>query len=203
MALIAICALLVAVFVWFHRASLELQMMRAEAMARAERARAEALLAVAESARFRDQANEIIRRSKDKPVKGTADTALVRGTGPEDQAGGSSLWASLSASRVVLEPAQAEVLAVEFALVNDTNAALDPELTASRILVNGTAIDESEPILAPGLLDENARSLAPGQTLRFVSTLGPRLRAPGVYRVVWQGKRFRSPEIVFRVVGPK
>jgi hypothetical protein len=93
-----------------------------------------------------------------------------------------------------------EWLIVEFTLVNDGEATIDPKIGASRIVVNGTELEDSGLILGNGPRDARFDALPPGDNLRFVYALGDHFKEPGVYRVSWQGASFRSPEVEFRVL---
>ena len=91
-------------------------------------------------------------------------------------------------------------LSVEFTLVNDGEAEIDPKIGESRIVVNGKELADSGLILGNGPRDARFAALPPGEHLRFGYALGDHFQEPGIYRVSWRGANFRSPEVVFRVL---
>jgi hypothetical protein len=97
-------------------------------------------------------------------------------------------------------------MTVEFTLFNDGETAVDPQIDKSRIIINGKELSVSGLILGTGPRDATFRELPPGATLQFGYALGKHFEEPGVYRVSWLGERFRSPEVVLRVLreeGPR
>jgi hypothetical protein len=94
-------------------------------------------------------------------------------------------------------------LNIEFILVNDGEATIDPKFGESRIVVQGQELVDSELILGNGPRDTRFAALRPGQCLRFSYLLGDYFKEPGIYRVSWRGTSFRSPEVVFRVLPEK
>jgi hypothetical protein len=126
-----------------------------------------------------------------------ANGALAtNGTGPSP-----GLWAALRVNHAVLSPTEAKDLDVEFSLVNDGDAVVDPKLAESRILINGKVLEESGLILGNGPRDARARALGPGDHLRLAYALGDFFKKPGTYRVSWRGTNFQSSDVVFRVLG--
>jgi hypothetical protein len=101
---------------------------------------------------------------------------------------------------VVFHRGEVDGLKVEFTLVNDGEATIDPKIGESRIVVQGKELAESGLILGNGPRDARFAALPPGQCLRFNSSLGDYFKEPGNYRVSWRGANFRSPEVVFRVL---
>ena len=113
------------------------------------------------------------------------------------------LWAALTANHAVFRRGETNGLNVEFTLVNDGGVTVDPKIGESRIVVNGEELADSGLILGNGPRDARFAALPPGDYLRFSYALGDHFKEPGVYRVSWRGADFRSPEVVFRVLGGK
>ena len=111
-----------------------------------------------------------------------------------------SLWAGIAVNRPLFTPAEVATLDVSFTLVNDGTATVDPDVDGSSRLV----VDDAETIpIAGGPRDARFRALPPGDHLRFGYAMGENFAKPGVYRVRWEGKGFRSADVTFRVLGPK
>jgi hypothetical protein len=110
------------------------------------------------------------------------------------------LWASISVTRPIVDRSvQTNIpFSIAFGLVNDGDKTLDPELRASRLLVNGKELEKWS--LGGGPQDARFVALPPGDYLSLGCNMEDHFQTPGVYRVVWKGKRFQSPEIVFRVM---
>ena len=160
----------------------------AERRARAEAARAQYVAQVrAAQAQFASKATD----PADHPEEGS--TARKRG----------GLWAALGVNHAVFRRGEAKGLNVEFTLVNDGEAIIDPKIGESRIVVNGEELADSGLILGNGPRDARFAALPPGEHLRFGYALGDHFQEPGVYRVSWRGANFRSPEVVFRVLPEK
>lgn len=127
---------------------------------------------------------------------------------------GQSLWAAISVSHPVFD---ADVISedpflIHLALVNDGDKIIDPELESSQLLVNGKELGADWSFtISIGPRDHRFQALPPGDHLAmtyslgrdFQGVLGRHFREPGIYRVSWKGKRFQSPEIVFRVMPRK
>jgi hypothetical protein len=95
------------------------------------------------------------------------------------------------------------LLQINFTLVNDGDAVIDPKIPGyPRLFVNGKELDLSK---RPGsfIRDDRWTALPPGDFLLFGLGLGQDFDKAGVYKVYWQGDGFRSPEIVFRVLPKK
>jgi hypothetical protein len=189
MILVAVAAVALLPFLWAARqaALLRAQAMRARdaeqrARAEAERARYVARVRSAE-AQFGAEAGPSARPESGPPAR--------------DRGG---LWAALAVNHAAFRRGEAERLYVEFTLVNDGQAVVDPKLGASRIVVNGAELVDSGLVLGNGPRDARFRALPPGDHLRFGSALGDHFREPGIYRVSWRGEDFRSPEVVVRVL---
>ncbi|WP_406693886.1 hypothetical protein V5E97_22890 [Singulisphaera sp. Ch08] len=116
---------------------------------------------------------------------------------PTDDRWRGKVWAALSVNPPIVRQGETAGLNLEFTLVNDSQQRLAPRIFDSRIVVNGTEVAES-PLLRGRLPRIDA--LAPGEELHFTVPFGRRFEEPGVYRVVWKGPGFRSPEMVIRVL---
>ena len=106
-------------------------------------------------------------------------------------------------NHAVFRHGDAKGLTIEFTLVNDGEAIIDPRIGESRIVVNGDELTDSGLKLGDGPRDARFAALPPGDHLRFGYVLGDHFKEPGVYRVSWRGANFRSPEVVFRVLPEK
>jgi hypothetical protein len=161
----------------------------------AERARALGARARAEAMRAM-YATNIRAANRSLATRGATTT----GAGPADTASGIGLWAAIRVNHPVLSEAEAKDLDLEFSLVNDGDAVVDPKLAESRIVVNGKDLEDSGLILGNGPRDARSSALAPGGHLRFAYALGTYFKEPGTYRVSWHGHRFESPVVIFRVL---
>jgi hypothetical protein len=187
---IAVTAVALVPFLWVARqtALLRAQAMRAldaehRARVEAERARYVALVRAAQ-AQFGAKAADPSVRPDDESTAGNP--------------GG--LWAALAVNHAAFRRGEAEGLYVEFTLVNDGEATVDPKVGESRIVVDGAELADSGLILGNGPRDARFAALPPGDYLRFGSALGDHFREPGIYRVAWRMADFRSPEVVIRVL---
>jgi hypothetical protein len=119
---------------------------------------------------------------------------------------GTRLWAAISVSRPVVDW---DVWTVDpfiffFGLVNDGDKAVDPDLDNARLLVNGKELANwpSRGIIGPRD-GRRWKSLPVGDDIAFGENMSKYFQEPGIYRVVWKGKEFQSPEVVFRVLPRK
>ncbi len=114
------------------------------------------------------------------------------------------LWAAISVSHPVYVPREQGELGdpfmIRFGLVNDGNQVVDPDLDASQLLINGKPLPEWRVIIGNGPEPKNRHALPPGQRISFGYEFGRHFTKPGIYKVVWKGKGFESPEIIFRVL---
>src|SRR6185369_5266450 len=83
-----------------------------------------------------------------------------------------SLWASLSLNRPIFQEGDTETLQINFTLVNDGDKAFDPRIRASKIVVNGKALDDSAFIFGNGPRDARFDALPAGDYLLFGWGLG-------------------------------
>ena len=110
------------------------------------------------------------------------------------------LWAALAVNHAAFRRGEAEGLYVEFTLVNDGRATIDPKVGESRIVVDDVELADSALILGNGPRDARFAALPPGGHVRCGCALGDHFREPGVHRVSWRGPNFQSPEVVVRVL---
>jgi hypothetical protein len=89
---------------------------------------------------------------------------------------------------------------VDFVVVNDGDKAINPELGASKLFINGKELEDWGFIVANGPKDNRWEALPAKDNLSFGYGLGKYFEKPGIYRLVWKGKHFQSPELVFRVL---
>jgi hypothetical protein len=162
--------------------------LEAEQMARAQAERARyAILVQSAQAQFTSKAPD----PADQPDEGLS--APKRG----------GLWAALGVNHVVFRRGEVKELNLEFTLVNDGEATIDPKIAESRIVVNGQELADSGFILGNGPRDARFAALPPGDHLQFGYALGDYFKEPGLYRVSWRGTNFRSPEVAVRVLPDK
>jgi hypothetical protein len=113
------------------------------------------------------------------------------------------LWAAISVNhpvRIPKEPGElADDFMLMFGLVNDGDKAVDPQILSSRLLVNGEPLEDWPGMFGGGLWPIG-QALQPGKSFLFGEVMEKRFQEPGIYKLVWKGKGFESPEIVFRVM---
>ena len=92
---------------------------------------------------------------------------------------------------------------MHFALVNDGDKTLNPEIESSELLVNGKQLKDWAFIIGQGPRDDRFAALPPGDHLLFGYALGDHFQKPGIYKLSWKGKNFQSSQIGFRVLPKK
>jgi len=114
----------------------------------------------------------------------------------------STLWAAISVPQpIFVEGYEAEHLQIYFAVYNDSESAIAPNVESSHLFVNGVEPEDWSYVIGNGIRNELFSSLPPGQTLQFTYLLGPRyFLKPGLYTLRWEGENFKSPDLTFRVV---
>jgi len=92
-------------------------------------------------------------------------------------------------------------LTVQFGLVNDGADTTKPELTESRLFINGSEFDRQRwrAMLNNGLRPQNSAAIPPGKYVLFSMELGRYFEKPGVYKIQWKGRHFESDELQIRV----
>jgi hypothetical protein len=115
------------------------------------------------------------------------------------------LWAAISVNKPVLDwdVVTVDPFMVYFALVNDGETAVNPEVEASQLFVNGKELKDWSFIIRNGPRDERWKKLPAGDYLSIGYDLGKHFEQPGPYKLLWKGKGFQSPEFVFRVMRTK
>jgi hypothetical protein len=115
------------------------------------------------------------------------------------------LWAAISVTAPILDwdASTGRPFMVYFALVNDGAKAVNPEVEASQLLVNGKELEDWSFIISNGPRDARWKKLPAEDYLNFAYNLGKYFEKPGIYKVLWKGKGFQSPELVFRVMPKK
>ncbi len=119
---------------------------------------------------------------------------------PAPRADSKPLWAGLSINRPVFQEGRTGDRQITFTLVNDGDKVIDPKVASSKLSVNGKPLADSAFILGNGPRDDRFEALPAGDHLVFAYALGSYFDRPGVYRVCWEGKSFRSADLVFRVL---
>jgi hypothetical protein len=118
----------------------------------------------------------------------------------------SKVWAGIGVGQPLFVQGEKAVegpFQINFTLVNDGDAAIDPEIGSSRLLVNGKELKDWAFIVGQGPRDDRWKSLPAGDHISFGYAMGEYFNEPGVYKVSWKGKGFESPEVVFRVMPKK
>jgi hypothetical protein len=111
------------------------------------------------------------------------------------------LWVSISVNSPIFDEGNpAKPLVINFVLVNDGDKTVNPDVEASQLMVNGRELERWPFIIANGIRDDRWEALPPGEYLNFTYGLSGHFREPGIYRVSWRSKDFRSPEIIFRIL---
>jgi hypothetical protein len=129
---------------------------------------------------------------------------LLAGDGPKKEAAQvKKLWASMSVSRPVFEKGAGDSFVIYFALVNDSDKTINPDLDSSRLLVNGKELKDWPFIVSQGPRDARWQALPAGDYLSFAYAMGRYFDEPATFKVAWKGKDFEAAEIVFRVMPKK
>jgi hypothetical protein len=114
----------------------------------------------------------------------------------------SKLWAAISATQPIFHEGDTGpgAFQIHFVVVNDGDKTIDPECESSRLIVNGKDLDDWSFHVSNGPKDRRWNALPAKDHLSFSYALSKNFAKPGVYKVVWKGKQFQAPEIVFRVL---
>jgi hypothetical protein len=110
------------------------------------------------------------------------------------------LWAGLSVPEPVFQTIGIEKMSIYFAVVNDGTSTVDPEIGASRLLINGIELKRWRHIISNGPRGPDFAALPAGRACRFTYQLGELFRQPGTYTVRWEGRNFQSRDLTFRVL---
>src|SRR5262245_4179514 len=97
------------------------------------------------------------------------------------------LWATISVNKPVLDwdVFTVDPFMVYFALVNDGEKAVNPEVEASQLFVNGKELKNWSFIISNGLRDDRWKKLPAGDYLSFGYDLGKYFEKPGTYKLLW------------------
>jgi hypothetical protein len=177
---VALCALLLAALVWMIR-HLELRVTMERIAADNGRAQAERALYVAQLNSAQAALNAAKPGSTNQPKTG-------------------SLWAAVTVNHSTFKQGKTKDLRIEFSLVNDGDKVIDPKIAASRIVINGKELADSEAVFGGVPKDVRFRALSRGEGRQFDVLLGDHFKEPGAYRVSWKGTAFQSSEIVLRIL---
>ena len=112
------------------------------------------------------------------------------------------MWAAISVPQPIIEEGgDVEHLPINFGVVNDGHATVDPNVESSHLFINGVEPPDWSFVIHNGIRGSSFYALPPGQALEFGYLLGPRyFQKPGAYTVRWEGENFKSPELTFRGV---
>ena len=110
------------------------------------------------------------------------------------------IWAALGVPQPIVVAGKLRTFSVTFALANDTNHAIDPQVASWRLVINGEEYPDSQFLFGNGPRDARWESLPAGDYLLFGYALGDLFKTPGTYSVMWRGKDFESPPVTFRVL---
>lgn len=120
---------------------------------------------------------------------------------PAQEGSKPKLWLALGVARPVFSVAEIATLQVSFAVVNDGDSVVDPEIGSSHLFINGVEPKDWNIVINNGLRSSDFTALPPGRLLSFGYQLGSRYFAkPGIYTVRWQVRNFRSADLIFRVM---
>jgi hypothetical protein len=113
---------------------------------------------------------------------------------------GTRLWAAISASQPAYRLSEVSRLTLNFSVVNDGGAIVDPGVHSSHLFVNGVELPGWPMIVHNGPKTSDFAALPPGQALSFGYQFSGIFARPGIYTVSWENSVFRSREITFRVM---
>lgn len=118
-----------------------------------------------------------------------------------------TLWAAICTHRPVYRLPFAtrgeDQFILHFDVVNDGDKTVNPDTESSQLLINGEPLKDWFWIIANGLKSHYNTALPPGEHLDFTYSMCSYFEKPGIYKVVWKGKGFESPEFTFRVLPRK
>ena len=112
-------------------------------------------------------------------------------------------WAAITVSEPIVFEDRLKTFNVTFALANDTDHPIDPDVSSWRLIINGKEHPDSQFIFGNGPCDARWASLPSGDYLVFGYALGDLFKTPGTYTLMWRGKDFESPQVTFRVLKQK
>ncbi len=124
------------------------------------------------------------------------------GVAPPPAQPGPRLWAAITASEPVYKQGEKLVM-IHFAVVNDGDRVVNPEIGHSQLFINGKELEDWPFTASNGPRDNRFEALPPGERILLGVDMSRYFQEPGVYKVLWNGKFFQAPEIVFRVLPRK
>jgi hypothetical protein len=135
-------------------------------------------------------------------------SVALAGGGPQKEAPATKpkLWAGLSVTAPSIgadDVQDGRFFMVSFALVNDGDKTVNPEIDSSQLLLNGNALKDWPFIIRNGPRGEDFQSLPKGQAVRFGKGMGRYFSEPRLYKLQWKGKAFESAVVEFRVLPAK
>ena len=121
-------------------------------------------------------------------------------SGADENKGAVKLWAAVSVNEPVFRNGWTKNLQLNFAVINDGKASVDPKTSSSRLFINGKELKEWNFIVGNGPRSMNYNALPPGDSTGFGYAMGEYFKTPGKYTVRWEGENFKAPGITFRVL---
>src|SRR5205823_12531714 len=108
------------------------------------------------------------------------------------------LWAAISVNQpVVLAKGTMTELFVSIAIVNDGDKTVDPEIGSSHLFVNGKEWKNWAFSVGQGPRDDRFTALPPRNYVGKTFDFAEHCTKPGIYRLLWKGRGFQAPEVVF------
>jgi hypothetical protein len=125
---------------------------------------------------------------------------LLLQSGEVNQVSQPRLWAGISAEQPLYTDDGRRNVVINFALVNDGDQAVLPEVEQSTLYINDEMIGPGH-LFAPS---EGVASLEPGAgTTYSIGLAHSTLNKPGVYKITWEGKSFKAGPIEVRILPRK
>lgn len=124
---------------------------------------------------------------------------LLLQSGEVNQVSQPRLWAGISAEQPLYTDDGRRNVVINFALVNDGDQTVLPEVEQSTLYIN-------ERMISPGQLftPSEVASLEPGAgTTYSIGLAHSTLNKPGVYKITWEGKSFKAGPIEVRILPRK
>jgi hypothetical protein len=125
---------------------------------------------------------------------------LLLQSGEVNQVSQPRLWAGISAEQPLYTDDGRRNVVINFALVNDGDQTVLPEVEQSTLYINNGMISPGQ-LFTP---TEEVASLEPGAgTTYSIGLAHSTLNKPGVYKITWEGKSFRAGPIEVRILPRK
>ncbi|MEJ7731584.1 MAG: hypothetical protein WKG00_20520 [Polyangiaceae bacterium] len=124
----------------------------------------------------------------------------VDGAGATPPAAAAPLRVRLGAATHTLSAANRDTFQLDFVVINEGAAVVEPRLGESSLLVDGVVLPIWTVYIGNGARDERFAALPPGDRLDFSYAMGTALpRAPGKYVLVYVVRGARSAPFELRV----